>query len=537
MKRIYNLFTLLFITGLISIGVTSCKKHNEWEVDKSFDRLFRPSDLTATVDGVTATLRFKGKPNTNSYEIEISKDSLKFENIVFTYDVSPTRTAEGYSFVIPDLLDPLTQYSARIKGKDSTEVKPESEWAQVAFKSLTEQIMQTVTLDDLTPTSAVLRWNIPNQVSHFMIGTSRYDITAEEKTLGEKTITGLVEETTYTAILYQNTSIRGTQSFTTPPNLPTGPGVVLVGATDDLAAMIQSATSSTQFVLLAGTKYNSDATVNLPNGIDISIWGQVSENKPIVSFSQVMLPTSGGTLHFENIDITGYANGDNTTSKRAYLINQNATTNMQKVSFENCTIHHFTNSPMRIQSANSITINTFSVNNCIVEDIGDNGANGNYAFIHNSVATGKINNITLTNSTFNVIGYGLILHSLAPSQAVTIENNTFYNVIGNGRLLIDYNAQTVGSASSNFIFRNNIIGKTLSAAASAKGIRAATVPTVTNSFFTNDAVFTGNAIPAIIPYNQTSNDLFTAPASGNFLIKDAGFDGRATAGDPRWRIQ
>jgi hypothetical protein len=530
-KRIYNLLFLLVGAGIISMGVTSCKEYNEWEIDKSYDRLFRPSDLTATVEGVTASLKFKAKPNTTTYRIEISKDSLKFENIVFTYVSSPTKTAEGYSFQIPDLLEPLTQYSVRIRGIDSTEVKPESEWSQVAFKSLTEQIMQSVTLDDLTPTSVVLRWNTPNQVSHFMIGTTRYDITAEEKTAGEKTITGLTEETTYTTTLYLNSSIRGTQSFTTPPNLPTGPGVVIVGATDDLASMIQSATSSTQFVLLAGTKYNSDATVNIPNGIDINIWGQVSENKPIVSFNQIMLPTSGGTLHFENIELTGYANGDNTTSKRAYLINQNVATNMQKVSFENCTINHFANSPMRIQSANSITINTFSVNNCIVEDIGDNGSNGTYAFINNNVATGKINNITLTNSTFNVIGYGLILHSLSPSQRVTIENNTFYNTIGNGRLLIDYNAQTIGSSGSNFIFRNNIIGKTLSSAASARGIRAGTVPTVTNSFFT------GNSIPGIISYTKTSNELFTAPTSSNFLIKDAGFDGRATAGDPRWRIQ
>jgi hypothetical protein len=195
---------------------------------------------------------------------------------------------------------------------------------------------------------------------------------------------------------------------------------------------------------------------------------------------------------------------------------------------------------MRIQVASpagSIVIGRFVVNRCIVFDIGDNGSNGTYAFIHVNTSpaniASKINNIEITNSTFSKVGYSLILHNTSSSASVKVENNTFYNVIGNTRYLIDYNAQTIGT----FSFKNNIIGKTLSAANTARGIRYAggNIDAV-NNYKTSDAVFAGNAIPNIADYGNTSANLFTDPENGNFLIKDSSFTGKSTAGDPRWRL-
>lgn len=187
---------------------------------------------------------------------------------------------------------------------------------------------------------------------------------------------------------------------------------------------------------------------------------------------------------------------------------------------------------MRIQSANAITINKFVINNCIIDDIGDNGTNGTYALVNSNVATGKINNITITNSTFSNLGYGLILHTNAPSLSVTVENNTFYNVIGDGRYFIDYNAQTI---ANGFSFKNNIVGKSLSPLGTARGIRSATAPSVANNYKTSDAVISANPFPGIIDYSGTSSGLFTAPGTKNFKIKDDAFAGKSSAGDPRWR--
>ncbi|MEQ7799181.1 DUF5123 domain-containing protein [Pedobacter sp. ASV1-7] len=530
--RLYKIFTTAILFVLIGLTVTSCRKMNEWEVDESHSRLFRPSEVLASVDGVTAKLTFKGKPGVNSYIVELSKDSLKFTEIVKSYNAIVIKDGSGFSFAIPDLLEPNTQYSARIKGTDSTGGKQESEWAMVAFKTKTEQIMYPVDIADLTTTTAKLKWKIPNQVSHIMIGSTRYDITTEEAALGEKVISNLTPATAYTATLYFNTSIRGTNGFTTISSLPTGPNVINVGPADDLATMIQSAANGTIFVLLQGSKYNSDNPVIIPSGISLTIYGEDGPNKPIVAFNGITLSAVTGTLKFENIDFTGFANGDPNQAKRNYIFNQGATNTTAEINFQNCSIRNFVNSPMRVQSANVITIDKFTVNNCLVYDIGDNNSNGTYAFIHaTGAANSRINNISIKNSTFYKIGYALIVHGTTPSQSVAIENCTFNNTTGNGRIFIDYNSQTIGS----FSFNNNIFGKTLSPAVTAKGIRYAGTNLIANNCFTtSDAAITGNAFTAT-GYSGLSTQLFADPDNGNFKIIDNAFTGKETAGDPRWR--
>jgi hypothetical protein len=148
------------------------------------------------------------------------------------------------------------------------------------------------------------------------------------------------------------------------------------------------------------------------------------------------------------------------------------------------------------------------VDNISIADAGP--GTGNYSLINSNVATGKINNITLTNNTFSNIGYGLILHNAAPSVSVTVDNNTFYNVTGDTRYFIDYNAQTI---SGGFSFKNNIVGKTLSPLGTGRGIRSGTAPTVLNNYQTSDALFISNPIPSITTYANPSTTLFTAPAT------------------------
>lgn len=534
MKRhkLYQIFITSILLFTIGLTVTSCRKMNEWEVDESYSRLFRPSEVLAAVDGVTAKLTFKGKPGTSSYTIELSKDSLKFAQIIKTYSTTITKEGAGYSFTIPDLLEPNTQYSARIKGIDGTGSKEDSEWAAVTFKTKTEQIMYPVDLSDLTINTAKLKWKIPNQVTHIMIGTNRYDISAQEMTLGEKVISGLTPATAYTAVLYFNTSIRGTSSFTTISTLPTGPNVVNVKAGDDLATLIQSAANGTIFVLLKGSVYNSDVAVTIPSGVSLTIYGEDGPNKPIIAFNGITLSAATGTLKFENIDFTGYANGNPAGTKRNYIFNQGTANTTAEIIFENCTIRNFVNTPMRLQSTNVITIDRFTINKCLVYDIGDNNANGTYAFINTNGATnGKINNISIKSSTFYKIGLGLIIHNTAPSVSLNVENCTFNNTTGNGRIFIDYNTQTIGT----FTFNNNIFGKTLSPLASAKGIRYAGSNLVANNtYITSDAVLTGNTFTTTA-YSGLSTQLFANPDNGDFKIIDNAFAGKATAGDPRWR--
>jgi hypothetical protein len=302
----------------------------------------------------------------------------------------------------------------------------------------------------------------------------------------------------------------------------------MVQPTDNLAAMLTTAAPGTTFVLMQGTKYTADATIILPNNASFTIWGQSGPDRPILAFNGITLPTTAGSIKFENLDITGYQNGIPPT-KRQYLFNQGTPNTTSEVIFENCKVRNFANTPFRLKDITTITIDKLTFNNCIVYDI-----NGSYAFIHNTVAS-KINNISLTNNTFYSIGYSVILNNAAPSQTVQVDNNTFYNVAGDGRYIIDYNTQQV---TSSFTFTNNVIGKTASPAGTARDLRAGTGTSVTignNTYKTSDAVFFGTPIPNIIAYPKTSIELFTDPASGNFLFQDLAFPGRSTSGDPRWR--
>ena len=519
-----------FIVLVFLLTIVACKK-DQVNSDFTLSRQFSVGAIRQTVTETAVKLEWSPSLFTQEgkvqYTVELAKDSL------FTGAIDLTKTVDtaGVTFNEGELII-AQNYFARIKanGADGT---ADSKWiVSSRFRILGEQLLQNIGPSDITATSVIIKWRIPNPVTHLTLGATRYDITPQEVIAGQKTITGLTPLTTYDVSLFAGTSLKGTRSFTTLTDLPTGPNVVNVGPNDDLAALIGAATSGTTFVLLQGTVYKSDVIVNIPNGVSLTIFGQAGPNKPVIAFNGLNLPASVGTLKFENLDFTGYLDNDPTKTKRNYIFNQSTANSTQEIIFDGCTLRNFVNTPMRLQSSNSINIANFKVNNCIVFDIGDNNANGTYAFINSNVTTGLITNISITNSTFYKLGYGLILHNGGPSTSVIIENNTFDNVTGNARYFIDYNTRTVGT----FTFKNNILGKTLSSANTARGIRyTGTSLLVDNSYQTSDAIITSNVIPNISVYAQASTDLFTNPSAGNFLIKDGTFVGKSNAGDPRWR--
>lgn len=530
-------FFLFLILGGLLAGFSSCTDDpNDWGTDDEYDRLFRPISLEATVDGADVTLKFYNTyESPDSYTLELSEDSLQFSNIVFTQTglTAVKGDASSYSYKITGFtFKQKSQYSARLKAvKDGV---AESKWSTVAFKTGTEQIMLAVDPDQLKSTSVLLEWTVPNEVTHFILdselGSKKYDISGNEKTSGQKQITDLTPGVEYTATLYNGELIRGTRTFVTPDQIPEGDNVIVLKANDDLATILASAAEGSIIVFLKDSHYDLKDNTLLPK--DITFWGQGTATKPVLSMNGLKLPATGGIIKFENMDITGYTDNDPVGGKKQnYIFNQSDASETQEVTFKSCIIRNLVNTPFRLQGSNAINIGKLTFDNCIAYDCGDNNANGSYAFIHTNVATGVIKNIEVTNSTLYNIGYGLILHNGAPSESVLIENCTFYNVVGNGRLFIDYNAQSAGT----FSLRNNILAKTLSPAETAKGIRAANKPIVVNSYKTADFVITGNAIEGIEEYSGTSTDLFGNPSNADFTIIDNSFDGKSDAGDPRWR--
>jgi len=534
----YKIIKVIAPALLLALGVISCKKDSDGG-NYELVRNFMPGDISVTSGDTAGTLSWKASLYTTgqdvSYTLEISKDSL------FAGTVDFSQVTKNTSVTVNDRQLLVKQkYFARVKANASGNNTSESKW--VVSSSMVpirgEQIFLPVLDGELTESNVTLRWKVVSGVSKITLTTSAgaktdVAVSAAESAAGKKTITGLTPKTSYTAAIFAGTAEKGNYTFTTFSDIPTGANVVMVQATDNLAGMIATATTGTTFVLMQGTKYTTDAAIVIPNNVSFTIWGQTGPNRPILAFNGFTLPTTAGSIKFENVDLTGYQNADITGTKRNYIFNQSTASTTGEINFENCIIRNLVNTPLRLQSSNAITVDRVVVNKCIVYDIGVSGGAGTYAFIHTNVATGKFNNIVVTNNTFYNIGYGLLLHNLAPSVTVQIDNNSFYNVTGDARYMIDYNAQLV---TSSFSFSNNIVGKTLSAAGTARGVRSGTAPSLgTNTYKTSDAVFAGNPFSGIIDYTKASTELFTDPSNGNLLFKDANFPGRSTSGDPRWR--
>jgi len=521
---------------LLALGVVSCKKDELGS--NELVRMFMPGDISVVSGDTIATLSWKASLYTSttdvSYTIELSRHSL------FAGTPELSQVTKSTQITVTDRQLAVRQkYFARLKA-NAVGNSGESNWLHSSGMTPIkgEQYLRPILDGELTESKVTLRWVVnpgfnkitltPKTGTPISVNLDPADIAA-----GVKAISGLSPKTTYDAAIFLGPAQKGYLTFTTFAGTPTGSNVVMVGPTDDLGAMLQTAVApGTIFVLQQGSKYTNDASVKLPDNASITIWGQTGPNKPIIAFNQLLMPVNGGgTIRLENLDITGYQNGDPALTRRSYFVNQNAQSTTAEIIFENCTIRNMANSPMRLQTSTAIVFDKVTFNKCIVYDIGWNGSNGTYPFISNTI-TAKINNIYITNSTFYKVGYGLIAHNAAPSNTVQVDNNTFYNVTGDGRLMIDYKTFVINS----FSFINNVVGKTASPAGTAKGVVSVTPPTVgNNTYKTSDAVFSGNPFTNIIDYGKTSTDLFVDPAAGNFIFKDVNFPGRSTSGDPRWR--
>ncbi|AEW01547.1 hypothetical protein A4D02_05990 [Niastella koreensis] len=535
MKSVINKYKGIIVPAMaLALGIVSCKKDDVGS--NELVRMFIPGDISVVSGDTIATLSWKASLYTTgnadvSYTIELSRDSL------FAGTPELSQVTKNTSITVTDRQLAVKQkYFARLKANAAGNSE-ESHWLH--SNSMTpikgEQYMRPILDGELTDTKVTLRWVVnpgftkitltPKTGTPISVNLDPADITA-----GTKTISVLTPKTTYDAAIFLGPAQKGYLTFTSFAGTPTGANVVMVQPTDDLATILTTAAPGTTFVLQQGTKYTTDNPIVLPNNASFTIWGQTGPNRPILAFNVMTLPSTAGVIKFENLDITGYQNADPALTKRNYIFNQSAGSTTAEINFENCIIRNMGFTPLRVQGANPINIDRIVVNKCIVYDI-SNSSGGNYAFINNTVATSKFNNIFITNSTFYNIGFALIYHNLAPSTTVQVDNNTFYNTTAVTRYFIDYNAQIIGT----FTFANNIIGKTISTTDS-RGIRAGTAPSVgLNTYKTTDCIFSTNPIANVADYGKASTDLFTNPAAGNFVYKDVTFFGRSSCGDPRWQ--
>ncbi len=532
-----KIYSYLLLITVLAISFSSCKKIKDPE-EFVPDRVFTPTGVTATGGETSASITWK--PSLFSAGQGVSYTVEIFNNATFSGTAAFTATVDTIGLKVYDTdLAVRTDYWVRVKANATANSAASAGWSATttSFRMTGEQLFLSIIDDNLTDVSVQLRWKASPDLTKISLKAGSaaavdYTLSPADLTAAQKTISGLTPSTNYTAEIFKGTASKGIITFSTKSAVPTGPNVITVGPTDDLATLLATAPAGAVFVLAQGSLHKADAEIVLPANASFTIWGHYGPNRAVLAFNGFRLPTTAGTIRFENVDFTGYQNNDPAGTKRNYIFNQSAANTTETIHFENCIIRNLVNTPLRLQGSTGQTINNLNFNKCTAYDIGDNGTNGTYAFVHTNVATGKINNIRITNSTLYKIGYSIILHNAAPSTSVTITNSTFDNTVGNTRYFIDYNTQSAGSIT----LTNVIIGKSLSPGATANGIRSSTAPTVGNSFQVSNTGYVANTIPGITTYGGANTDLFTAPATGNFLIKDVNFAGKSSAGDPKWRL-
>lgn len=540
------------LMGLALGAVAACTDHEEWDADSSYGRLFAATEdgISVTPAETTATVEFSApQPKETDagniyYVIEVSKDSLYDEvemggenATVYGEDKSITKSP----FELTGL-DGDSEYYLRIKVMSDT--KKDSRWSYYddgePFKTLAEQLFieSEIVRGD---TYIELKWTPGAEVTHIVKsdGTNEETIdlrgNADAITNGEYRVDGLSESTTYTFVIYNEDVKRGEVTLATMASMPEADLLwpleadVTVISTELLEQIAEEAKAQagdpTKYSVTIGIP--ADATISLyginekgektdvkiPDGMSVTFFGLAGGEAPTLNADKsVNIAGSHAFVRFDNVKIVD--------TGCQYFINQgDACTIGGDLSFTNCTISDLANSLVRLKDDDAKTINTVNVDNCVVTNVA-----GGYSMFLWKDGQGTVNNVNLTNSTFDTFERSIVeATSNTNGTAVTMSDCTFYGGPGSGRYIVDAN-KTTGSTSVSII-------RCIFANAECKGIRNATSTNIASVYFTSDFSFTGNSFDPTTQLDVDAAGLFVDPANHNFTLLDEDIE----AGDPRWR--
>ncbi len=551
MKNIKNMVLSGASVLLAANTFVACIEGNDWDVDSSFDRLFHvsQSSISVTADATFAEVSFNKTPNTTHYVIQISTDSLyddMDESVanILTYgeDTSITTSPDTIWNLAGD-----TKYFFRMKGCNASTGK-ESLWVYLkksSFKTKAEQIFNEITDADRDETYINVSWDATKTVTHLLVSHNeevdgessvvedRYDLDEAAKTAGTFKITGLKPMTIYTIQICNGDAVRGTLKASTAAPSPDGDykfkyneenGTLL----DQLKAIAEEAAAEGRTayrvtaIIPGGTvvdfmglnESGEAANVKIPDGMAVTFFGGAGEVPTLNCKKCLDLTGTHNYVRFENLNITD--------GGCQYLVNQSSDCVVEELSFKGCRIYDFDRSLVRGQSC-AMVIDKILVDDCILTNM--SSGNG-YSVFYLGDAKNKVQEISLTNSTFDTAQRSFIEASKTCISTINITNCTLYNLVVDGRYLIDANGQ-----ETTINLTSIILGKTNHETA-ARGVRTAGVVTVLNSIRTSDCIFGSNDFRAEVGFpvgEKSSADIFTDPENHDFTLKIAD-----QIGDPRW---
>jgi hypothetical protein len=250
---------LFFIVGIaLGVAATSgCKDDSELlKPEPGVDtQLKAPQDFAAKVMGTTVKLAWRAHSNAVGFEVQLSADEAFTSPETYTVD-KPSCTVEALRARAP--------YHARVKATAKEQSQSSNFSEAIAFTTGDENIMKA-TPKELLDTAVTLQWEAGAAVTHLVAtpdggeALPPYAITDNEKAMGEKTLTGLVPEVTYSVALYNGENVRGEGEYATLPRILPPLDVTLVrSAPDSLYLSWASGELLSHFVLTPAPVEGSD---------------------------------------------------------------------------------------------------------------------------------------------------------------------------------------------------------------------------------------------------------------------------------------
>src|SRR6056300_89530 len=538
----------LVLIAAVVLGFVACQKDEPIVFEDV--RLFRPvlsTDLYA--EGNTIVAEMGNLKAANGYIMEVSRDSFATVEYQVQVDTNIVRLNES---VLGESLFWNMIYQVRATAlAENPELNSKPSLLGSVRTETFPTILQEPTYYDILDVKARIEWEtlgLPvTGIKAFAADDLRlktplleFEVSEEENAAGLSIIDGLSPDTLYQIAIYSGDELRGWRNYQTrvADIDKTAAGVVDLTESEDPAAVtnaLDAASDGAIILIKHGVQYDLPDNTHFQNK-SFTIRGAYGFGKQqAMLYSTNNIDFEGGAVidhvRFVNLEIRGSSMGG------VYAINasQGGGTEINEVSFEGCKLVNM-RGVMRMK-ADGITVNNFKINNSLIDSI------GSYGVMTQDKAGSMVKNIAITNSTVNRTKYFLV--SRNNSESLLLENSTFANLSESGRELFRWRQSGQDNITNGVTIKNCIFGHSWdmsnSGVTTVRGMDGLEETTfdISSTFSVADFIWYGNEIPNFPAANisSTQEELWVDPTNNDFNFKDAGFVGKTSAGDPRWRVK
>ncbi|MFB6319421.1 DUF5123 domain-containing protein, partial [Saccharicrinis sp. FJH54] len=170
----------------------------------------------------------------------------------------------------------------------------------------------------------------------------------------------------------------------------------------------------------------------------------------------------------------------------------------------------------------------FKINNSVIDSI------GGYGVMIMDNADAYCADVEISNSTFSSVAQLLRWKSTADVNSVVISSCTFQDTPNDGYII----RLDADSVLNGVIIEKSIFGKSNNKLKSTANSNSRVSVKAYDSYMTSDCTLKSSDFEsAPMAYTGADANLFADAANKDFTINDKYFEGRYTAGDPRWYMQ